>query len=251
MIGCGLGFLNSRNISAGRKDEEVHGFGATDGAAVVADEGNRQQALSLCLLQRLQDIWGIAAGGNAHSDVLGLTVGDDLAEKDALVADIVADRCDDGGVIDKGDGRQRTPVRERRVEEIGDDILGVGGAATVTECQQFAASGEALRHRPRRLHQCLSALGESCLPQFGDIMGFLDGGGDDAFQDGCRVNPFAFRQEGIKLLPRFSHCRSRPFGHRFLGGFFASHLVERQFTPFGDGEACVHQKPVTHLGIGH
>ena len=43
--------------------------------AVVANEGNRQQALSLCLLQRLQDIWGIAAGGNAHSDVLGLTVG--------------------------------------------------------------------------------------------------------------------------------------------------------------------------------
>ena len=100
-------------------------------AAVVAAEANRGNADFLGLVEGLEDVFGVAGGGDAEEDVAGLAERLDLAGEDCVEAIVVACSGEDGGVGGKGDGAEGGAVDGEADDELGDEVLGVGGGASV------------------------------------------------------------------------------------------------------------------------
>jgi hypothetical protein len=101
-------------------------------AAFVAGEADGGDAHFFGLMESLEDVGGVAGGGDTEEDVAGLAEGLDLAGEDTLVAEVVADGGEDGRVGGEGDGAKGRAVDGEADDELGCEVLGVGGAATVS-----------------------------------------------------------------------------------------------------------------------
>src|SRR5690242_6570722 len=90
MVDGGLCFLDARNMVARRDDTDIHYRRMRHLATIVASERNGQQSLFLCLLKRQQHIRRVATGGDSKRNIPFTTKSDDLARKDCLEANIIA-----------------------------------------------------------------------------------------------------------------------------------------------------------------
>ena len=109
------------------------------GAAIVAGVGDGVHAEAAGALEGLDAVLRVARGGDGEQDVAGLAEGFDLALEDVVEVVVVADRGEDAGVRREGNGAESWAVDGESRDELGDQVLGVGGGAAVAADQQLVA----------------------------------------------------------------------------------------------------------------
>jgi len=77
--------------------------------------------------------WGIAAGGNGDGNVAGAAKGFDLAGEDAAEAVVIGDSGDGGKICGQGERGKSGAIKGEAANEFRGDVLGVRGAAAITE----------------------------------------------------------------------------------------------------------------------
>ena len=128
---------------------DVHGGGGGDDDVVVAEVAHLAAAAAAeadgddvhlaGLIEGAEDVGGVAGGGDAKEDVAGLAERFDLAGEDLIEAEVVAAGGEDGGVGGESDGTEGWAVVGEADDEFGDEVLGVGGGASVTGDEELAA----------------------------------------------------------------------------------------------------------------
>ncbi len=167
-----VGFLDVHGGVGGDDDVDV-GEGL-HGAAVVAGVGDGVEAEGAGLLEGADAVPAVAAGGDGEEDVAGLAEGFDLALEDVVEGVVVADGGEDAAVGGEGDGAEGGAVDGEACDELGDEVLGVGGGATVAADEELVAG--------------LHGVG-------GDAGGFDDGG-----VEGVVVEDFGHGVDGLGEL---------------------------------------------------
>ncbi len=99
-------------------------------------------------MEGVEDVRGVDGGRDAEEDVAGMAEGFDLAGTDLVVAAVVGAGGEDGRVGRQGDGAEGGAVGGEADDELGYEVLGVGGGASVAGYEEFVAglhglSGEA------------------------------------------------------------------------------------------------------------
>ena len=151
-----VGFLDVHGGVGGDDDVDV-GEGL-HGAAVVAGVGDGVEAEGAGELEGPDAVLAVAAGGDGEEDVAGLAEGFDLALEDVVEGVVVADGGEDAGVGGESDGAEGGAVDGETGNELGDEVLGVCGGASVAADEELVAG--------------LHGVG-------GDACGFEDGGVDE------------------------------------------------------------------------
>jgi hypothetical protein len=128
---------------------DVHGDGGWDGDEVVAEVAHSAAACSgeayggdlhfAGLFEGAEDVGRVAGGGDAQEEIAGLAECFDLAGKDLVEAEVVAACGEDGGVSGEGDGAKGGAGVGEADDELGDEVLGVGGGASVTGYEELVA----------------------------------------------------------------------------------------------------------------
>ena len=93
----------------------------------------------LASLRALTQFLLLPAGGDGEQDVAFEAEGFDLALEDVVVGVVVADGGEDAGVGGEGDGAEGRAVDGEAGDELGDEVLGVGGGASVAADHELAA----------------------------------------------------------------------------------------------------------------
>jgi hypothetical protein len=92
------------------------------------------------------DIFAIAGGGDADEHVARATKGLDLSTEDGDESVIVRDGGHDGGIGGERDGSNAAALALEAAYKFRGEVLCVGGAATVSAPQDFAAGVENFHH---------------------------------------------------------------------------------------------------------
>jgi hypothetical protein len=108
-------------------------------AAVGSGEADGGDVLLVGLLEGGDEVFGVSGGGDAEEDVAGLAEGFDLAGEDGFVAEIVAGGSEDGGVGSEGYRAECWTIDSEADDELGDEVLGVRGGATVAGDEELVA----------------------------------------------------------------------------------------------------------------
>src|SRR5690606_32175851 len=98
-----------------------------DLAAILAGQRNHLHVPVVGGFNGLDDVFRVAAGGNGHQQVAGLAQRIDLLGKNAVIAEVIADGGQDRGVGVERQGGQRQAVALKAADQLGDEVLGVGG----------------------------------------------------------------------------------------------------------------------------
>lgn len=170
-----MALLDARRVGGGHIEQDVRTF--LHLAAGLARHSDDFHAHLLGHLEGVEDVLGVAGGGNAHDDVTSLGGAAQQAREDEVVAVIVAHSGEVGGVAVEGFGVEGRPVEVEAAGELGGEVLRVGGAATVAAEMDFAAAAQGGDNHVSRLLDALHKFGviENRLLR-GD--GLLDGLGD-------------------------------------------------------------------------
>ena len=115
-------------------------------AAVAAGEGDDGHLTIMCSLNGLDDIRGVAAGGNRQQYIARLAECADLLGEDLVVAVVVGDGGDGRAVGGQGDGRQAGALALETVEQLGGEMLGIAGGAAVAAGKNLALVEQGLDH---------------------------------------------------------------------------------------------------------
>src|SRR5690606_13958420 len=125
----------------------VAGEHGADFAAALAGEGNDGHFAVVRGLDGLDDVVGIAAGGNGHQDVARLAQRVDLALENGVEAVVVADRRKNGGVGVQGNAGKGQAVAFEAAHQFGDEVLRIGGAAAVAAGKNLVVIGQCRKHQ--------------------------------------------------------------------------------------------------------
>src|SRR5216683_1052874 len=110
------------------------GFGGGGGVEVEALDEHAED-----VLEGDEDVGGVAGGGDAEEEVAWCPKGFDLAGEDLVEAKVVGAGGEDGGVGGEGDGAEGRAVVGEADDELGDEVLGVGGGASVAGDEELVA----------------------------------------------------------------------------------------------------------------
>ena len=132
-----VGFLDVRRDARGN-DDVVVAEGAHL-AAIVAGEADGDDVHFPGLIQGLEDVGGVTGGGDAEKDVAGLAEGFELTGEEVVEAVVVACGGEDRRVGGEGDGAEGRAVDGEADDELGDEVLRVGGGATVAGDEELVA----------------------------------------------------------------------------------------------------------------
>jgi hypothetical protein len=123
----------------GRGDDNVVVAEGAHVAAVVAGEADGGDADDLGLSDSSDEVFGVAGGGDGQEDIAGLAEGLDLAGEEVVEAVVVAGCGEDRCVGGEGDGAEGRAVDGEADDELGDEMLGIGGGATVSGYEELVA----------------------------------------------------------------------------------------------------------------
>ena len=92
----------------------------------------------------MKHVGGIAAGGNGNGNVAGATEGFNLPGEDAAEAVIIGDGGDGGKIRGQGKRGKSGAIKGEAANEFRGDVLGVRGAAAITEEENLVAALEGM-----------------------------------------------------------------------------------------------------------
>ena len=90
----------------------------------------------------MKNVGGISAGGNGNGNVAGAAKSFDLAGKDAAEAVVIGDGGDGGKICGQGKRGKSGAIKGEAADEFRGDVLGVRGAAAISEEENFVAALE-------------------------------------------------------------------------------------------------------------
>src|SRR5690606_33513579 len=93
------------------------------------------------------DVGRVAAGGYGHQHVARLAQRVHLALEDGIEAVVVADRGEDGGVGVQRRAGEWQAVALEAADQFGNEMLRIGGAATVAAGQNLVVVGEGAKQQ--------------------------------------------------------------------------------------------------------
>jgi len=146
-------FLDTGRLSA-RHRNDIVGRGVDQSRRARQRDGNAARAASG--LESALDVFRTTAGRESDGDIAGTSERLDLALEQGGVSEIVRDASDGSRITRERDGRQRTPTLEEAADQLTGEMTGLGGAATVAECDDLIA--------------LLQRLDEHALDRSGNIM---------------------------------------------------------------------------------
>jgi len=144
-----VALLNARSIVRRHAQTNINiGFEFPAGAP---GEGGSVHAQLSSESDSVKDVGGIAAGGYGNGNVAGAAKGFNLAGEDAAEAVIIGDGGDGGKICGQGERRKRGAIKGEAADEFRGDVLGVRGAAAITEEQNLVAALERMDQRSGEL----------------------------------------------------------------------------------------------------
>lgn len=144
-----VALLNARSIV--RRHAQTNINNGFEFAAGTPGEGSGVHAHFPGEGDSVKHVGGIAAGGNGNGNVAGAAKGFDLAGEDAAEAVIVGDGGDGGKICGQGERGKSGAIKGETANELRGDVLGVRGAAAITEEQNLVAALEGLDERSGEL----------------------------------------------------------------------------------------------------
>ncbi len=135
-----VAFLDTRRVGGGHVQEDLRVI--LHPAAGLAGHGDDVHAHLLGHFEGIEDVLGVAGGGDAHDDVAGFGGAAQKAREDKVVAVVVAHGGEVGGVAMEGFGVERRPVEVEAAGEFGGEVLGVGRTAAVAAEVDFSAAAQ-------------------------------------------------------------------------------------------------------------
>ena len=123
----------------GGRDDDVVVAEVAHFAAAGAGEADGGNAGFPGLMEGVEDVGGVAGGGDAEKEVAWCAEGFDLAGEDLVESKVVGAGGEDGGVGGEGDGAEGRAVVGEADDELGDEVLGVGGRASVAGDEELVA----------------------------------------------------------------------------------------------------------------
>ena len=135
-----VAFLDTWRVGGGHVQEDLRVI--LHPAAGLAGHGDNVHAHLLSHFKGIEDVLGVAGGGDAHDDIAGLGGAAQKAREDKVVAVVVAHGGEVGGVAMEGFGVERRPVEVEAAGEFGGEVLGVGRATAVAAEVDFSAAAK-------------------------------------------------------------------------------------------------------------
>lgn len=124
--------LNRAVVMAGKMYRYLREF--MDPAALKAAEGYSFPAVGVGPLHRLDDIGGVAAGGNGQEDILGPELVFQGFGENAVERQVVTDGGQPGHIVGEADNTQPAAARGHRpLAEIAGHVRSGGGAASIAD----------------------------------------------------------------------------------------------------------------------
>jgi len=152
-----VALLNARSIVGRHAQTNINkGF---EFAAGTPGEGGGVHARFFGESDSVKDIGGIAAGGDSDGHVAGAAESFDLAGEDAAEAVIVGDGGDGGKICGQGERGKSGTIKGEAANEFRGDVLGVRGAAAITEEENLVAALEGMDERSGELGKAGEDLG--------------------------------------------------------------------------------------------
>lgn len=152
-----VALLDARGVLGGYIQQGVGVvFHRTAGLASHGDDFN---AHLLGHLEGVEDVFGVAGGGDAHDDITGFGGAAQQAREDEVVAVVVAHGGEVGGVAVEGFGVERWPVEVETAGEFRGKVLRVCRAAAVSAEMDFAAIAQGCDNHFRRLLDAVEEFG--------------------------------------------------------------------------------------------
>lgn len=144
-----VAFLNARSIVRRHAQTKINnGF---ESSARTSGEGGGVHAHFLGESDSVKHVGRIAAGGNGNGNVAGAAKRFDLAGKDATEAVIIGNGGDGGKICGQGERRKSGAIKGETADEFRGDVLGVRGAAAITEEEYLVAALEGMDERSSEL----------------------------------------------------------------------------------------------------
>jgi len=136
-----VAFLNPRGVITGHEQiERGHAFRK---AAIPAEETDAFDAPAPGLLQRAQNIFRLAAGGEGDDQIARLGQAPDLARENFVGAVVVAHGGHQFAIGRERNGRIWPAVGDEAAEKFRGQVRGVGRAAAIAADEQLVAGGQA------------------------------------------------------------------------------------------------------------
>ena len=146
-----VALLDARGVGGGHVEEDVGVI--LHLAAALARHGDNMQSHLLGSLEGLEDVLGVAGGGDADDDIALFGGAAQQAREHQIIAVVVAHGGEVGGVAVQGLGIERGTVVVEAAGELRRQVLGVRRAAAVAAEMDLAAGPQRLCHHiRRRLH---------------------------------------------------------------------------------------------------
>jgi len=161
--------LDARRRRRGHVDQVVDLSG--EGAAAAAGHADRDQAHLTRLGEGGHDARRAAGRADAHGHVAPSSQGLHLPPEDGVVAEVVGDGRQDRGVGGEGDGAPGRTILEVTPDELGREVLGVGGGAPVAEGEDLAAGTKHIGDATPDREDVAGVVGEIAPLQIGAVVG--------------------------------------------------------------------------------
>ena len=157
MANHNVAFLDAGGVGGGDVEEDVGEI--LHLAAGLAGHGDDFHAQFLSHLEGVEDVFGVAGGGDAHDDIASLGGAAQEPREDEVIAVVVAHGGEVGGVAMQGLGVERRPVEVETAGEFRGEVLGIRRATAVAAEVDFAAIAQGRGNHVRGLLDAVEELG--------------------------------------------------------------------------------------------
>jgi hypothetical protein len=200
MIDCEMAFLNPVNavachaqtmIEAGFCHAAAGGAGKTDGRHAHLPRSAESQ----------QEIFRIPARRKTDQAVAWPRLRDDLAQKNMVEADVVADPGQHGDIARQIDGCQRRPSGRDRMLKFDGDMSGIAARPAIAHREETAAFAIGIGDRTRSRNYVLAMRREKGSEDRSMMRGFAGDASGKHGRDRILVAPFAGEKRVESLKP--------------------------------------------------
>jgi len=136
--------LNTRRLARGGNVKQVIYF-AWHLAAASTGQADGCDGKLVTTVDGAKNARGVSAGRDGKGEIPCSTKSLELLGEDFPVAVVIGYAGKDRGVGRKCDGRERLALYAKAIHELGGDMLGIGGAPSVTKEENLVPTGERRR----------------------------------------------------------------------------------------------------------
>ena len=136
--------LYARGVGRGNPKGQISDISRS--ATCCAGERDGEGSKVVSRLEGGAHVPAVPGGGNSDDQVVFTAERVDLPAEDLVVAVVICDSCENGGVGGKCDGREALPLSPEPSDQLRGQVLGVCGAAAVAAPKYFVTGEDGPGH---------------------------------------------------------------------------------------------------------